>query len=111
MAQKPSPMPDDLFRKMQDLPAAERNGELDDDGESRGPATASKPRGRRGRTIPPVKGRGRKLTISDAVYERLQLAAMRKKPKATMSALANDLLDRNLPHFEVRQQDKPPTAD
>jgi hypothetical protein len=91
------------------LAAAERNGEQADDqvdGESRGGMQTSRPR-RRGRPVPPVKGKGRKLTISDAVFERLKLAAMRKKPMATMSALANDLLDRTLPHFEVKQQDRP----
>jgi hypothetical protein len=95
------------------LAAAERNGELGDDlgDESRGANAASRPRRGRGRSVPPVKGKGRKLTISDAVYERLQLAAMRKKPKATMSALANDLLDRTLPHFEVKQQDRPPAPE
>lgn len=98
------------MRNTLSLAAAERNGELADDqidGESRGGNKGSRPRRPRG-AVPPVKeGRGRKLTISDAVYERLQLAAMRKKPRATMSALANDLLDRNLPHFEVKQQDRP----
>ena len=46
------------------------------DAESRGGSGAARPRGSRRRTIAPVKGRGRKLTISDGVYERLQLAAI-----------------------------------
>jgi hypothetical protein len=110
-----NPIPDDLIRKTQELPAAERNGELGDDqadGESRGGKPASRPRAGRFRTIPPVKeGRGRKLTISDGVFERLDLAAKRRKPKTTMSALANDILDRNLPFFEVIQKERPPAAE
>jgi hypothetical protein len=50
--------------------------------------------------IAPVKeGRARKLTIDDGVFERLEIEAKRRK--TTMSALVNDLLDRNLPVFEV----------
>ena len=80
------------------LSAAERNGELaEDDGKGK---LFSKPKAGRLKPPPPVKaGRGRKLTISDGVYERLEIDARRRK--TTMSALANDLLDKNLDHFEV----------
>jgi hypothetical protein len=92
---------------MQDLPAAERNGEppVDDqaDGEGRGGKPASKPRPGRSRTIAPVKGKGHKLTIADDVFERLDLAAKRKKPPTTMSALANHLLNLHLPKYEVTE--------
>ena len=61
------------------LSAAERNGELGDDqadGESRGGKPGSKGKAGRLKAPPPVKeGRGRKLTISDSVYERLEIDA------------------------------------
>ncbi len=94
---------DDLMRNTLGLSAAERNGELGDDqvdAESRGGKPGSKGKSGRLKAPPPVKaGRGRKLTISDSVYERLEIDARRRK--TTMSALANDLLDKNLDHFEV----------
>jgi hypothetical protein len=87
---------------MQELPAAERNGELGEDvgdGEGRGRSPA-KPRTGRLKSPPPVtSGRGRKLTIADGVYERLAIEAKRRK--TTMSAMANEVLDKNLDHFEV----------
>lgn len=95
------------------LAAAERNGELGDDqvdGESRGGKPASKPRGR-SRTVAPVKGKGHKLTIADDVFERLDLAAKRRKPPTTMSALANHILNLNLPTFEITEIKKGAAAD
>jgi hypothetical protein len=91
---------------MQDLPAAERNGELGDelaDGESRGGKPAPRPRRPGSRTVAPVKGKGHKLTIADDVFERLDLAAKRRKPPTTMSALANHLLNLHLPKYEVTE--------
>ena len=78
------------MRRTLELPAAERNGELGDDqadGESRGGKPAARPRSGRSRTVAPVKGKGHKLTIADDVFERLDLAAKRRKPPTTMSAL------------------------
>jgi hypothetical protein len=101
---------DDLMRNTLSLAAAERNGELADDqadAESRGGKPAS--RTRRPRTVAPVKGKGHKLTIADDVFERLDLAAKRRKPPTTMSALANHILNLNLPTFEITEikKDRP----
>ena len=92
------------------LAAAERNGELADEqteGESRGGKPASRPRSRK---VAPVKGKGHKLTIADDVFERLDLAAKRRKPPTTMSALANHILNLNLPVFEVTEVKRGPGA-
>jgi hypothetical protein len=88
------------------MAAAERNGELGDDqagSESRG--------GRRKRASAKpsrVEGKAHKLTISDAVFLRLDLAAKRKKPPVTMSMLANHILNLSLPHYDVKEVDRAP---
>lgn len=104
------------MRNTLSLAAAERNGELADDqadAESRGGKPASRPRLGRSRTIAPVKGKGHKLTIADDVFERLDLAAKRRKPPTTMSALANHILNQNLPTFEITEikKDRPAAAE
>jgi hypothetical protein len=43
--------------------------------------------------------KGRKLSIPDSVFERLELTAIRRK--TTISAVAADLLDRNLPRLRI----------
>jgi hypothetical protein len=95
------------MRRTLNLPVEERNGEQADDqadGESRGGKPAS--RTRRPRTVAPVQGKGHKLTIADDVFLRLDLAAKRKKPPTTMSALANHILNLNLPTFEITEVKK-----
>jgi hypothetical protein len=39
----------------------------------------------------------------------LQLTAIKRK--TTMSVLAGEILDRNLPYFDVKQLDKPPAVE
>jgi hypothetical protein len=96
---------------------ADADAELN--GEGRGGSTTSGRR-RRGRHIPTVKGRAHKLTISDDVFERLLYETRKrnkaidarnrnkddKDPRITMSALANDILDRTLPTFELTEMPK-----
>ena len=69
-----------------------------------------------------VKGRAHKLTISDDVFERLLYETRKRNkaidarnrnrrdgdpdPRITMSALANDILDRTLPTFELTETPK-----
>ena len=96
------------MRRTLSLAVEERNGELGDDqadGESRGgkPTLA-----RRSPKVAPVKGKGHKLTIADDVFERLDLAAKRRKPPTTMSALANHILNLNLPTFEITEVKRAP---
>jgi hypothetical protein len=46
-------------------------------------------------------GRGHKLTLPDAVFERLELTAIKRK--STVSAIAAEILDRNLPRLRIEQ--------
>ena len=67
-------------------------------------ATAPEPRPRAGkpRRKPTTTGepsKGRKLSIPDSVFERLELTAIRRK--TTISAVAADVLDRNLPRLRI----------
>ena len=84
----------DLVPNLKAMVEAERTG-------APGNGHAGKPKGGRlRRDIKPVKeGRARKLTIDDKVFERLEIEAKRRK--TTLSELANDVLDRTLPVFEV----------
>lgn len=83
-----------------------------DDAEGQGGATAPEPRrtasertGSAGRA--PRKPRkaekatGRKLVLSDRVFYRLQLQAIKKG--MTASAVADEVLDRNLPKLRIEQ--------
>ncbi len=75
------------------------------DEQSRGddsPAQPSKPRPRRRR--PPAGGaaRGHKLTLPDAVFERLELTAIRRR--SNVSTVAADILDKNLPRLRIEQE-------
>jgi hypothetical protein len=45
------------------------------------------------------KGRGRKLTLPDSVFERLVLTALERG--STASAIAAEILDRNLPRLRI----------
>jgi ribosome-binding protein aMBF1 (putative translation factor) len=91
--------------------ASQTNGEPADDqadgatnGQSRGALRATKPRpkkaGKRSE-----KTRDFKAKLDEPVFERLRLTA--HKRGLNMSVLANKILDTNLPHFELRQIDKP----
>jgi hypothetical protein len=47
-------------------------------------------------------GRGRKLNLPDAVYDRLQLTAIQRR--TTASAIAAEILDRNLPRLRIERE-------
>ena len=69
---------------------------------SESPAPMPKPRPRRRRLSPGGgAGRGHKLTLPDAVFERLELTAIKRK--STVSAIAAEILDRNLPRLRIEQ--------
>jgi hypothetical protein len=83
-----------------------RNGELTDElveGEGRG-ETPAKPKSRRAAPKKPSeeKGKGRKLTLSDSLFDRLQLYAIKKR--MTVSAAAADVLHRNLPKYRIADE-------
>ena len=88
----------------------ETNGDPVDDqadaelnGKGRGglPARKLKPRGRR--VAVGEKVRGRKLQLPDSVFERLSLHAIERKTNA--SAIAAEILDRNLPKHRIATDD------
>ena len=54
---------------------------------------------RRKRPDPSEVTKGRKLVLSDDVYDRLTLMAFQRK--TTASAIASEILSRNLPHFTL----------
>jgi hypothetical protein len=49
------------------------------------------------------KGKGRKLTLPDSVFDRLVLTAIKKG--STASAVAAEILDRNLPRLRIAADD------
>lgn len=92
------------------------NGETGDDqadgetnGQSRGGLRPTKPRVKRRRGTDDGKRRGCKHSIRETVFERLRQTSIKRKK--SMSDLVDDILDRNLPHFEIKQMDGPPAAE
>lgn len=79
---------------------AESNG----NGQSRGPLRPTRPRAR-ATAKRTGKIRDFKAKLDESVFDRLKWAA--HKRGLNMSVLANRILDANLPHFELRQIDKP----
>jgi ribosome-binding protein aMBF1 (putative translation factor) len=89
--------------------ASHANGEqVDDQGDANGQNRGAL-RGTRPRTKKPAKRsekiRDFKAKLDEPVFDRLRWAA--QKRGMNMSVLANKILDANLPHFELRQIDKP----
>jgi len=83
-----------------DEPAESGAGESTrvDQGEARTPA----PKSRRKRA--PVGGetKGRKIHLADSIHDRLWLLARQRR--TTVSAVAADILDKNLPRFKVERE-------
>jgi macrodomain Ter protein organizer (MatP/YcbG family) len=58
---------------------------------------------RKRRPVAPVeKTNKRGVYLTDAVWDRLQYEAIRRK--TTVSAIAGDVLDRNLPRFKIERE-------
>jgi hypothetical protein len=66
------------------------------------PAPAPRPRPRRRRIDPGEKTRGHKLSLPDAIFDRLQLTAIKRR--SNVSAIAAEILDRNLPRLRIEQE-------
>jgi hypothetical protein len=65
-------------------------------------ATEPKPKSRTRRTSSATgETRGRKLSLPDAVFDRLQLLAIQRRK--TVSAVATEILDRNLPKLRIER--------
>jgi hypothetical protein len=79
---------------------------VDGEGQSRGEASGSTRRASKRRPRASAvgdKGKGRKLTLPDAVFDRLVLTAIKKG--STASAVAAEILDRNLPRLRIAADD------
>jgi hypothetical protein len=79
-------------------------GEAIDQGEGRGVAE-SRPSARPRRPRPIAKGdktSKRGVYLTDGVWERLQLEAIRKR--TNVSAIAGDVLERNLPRLRIERE-------
>lgn len=103
-------MPAALIRPTVMPTPPETNGEagtdlLDDpadgDGQGRGEANGQPKKSSRRRAKPAAgeKSKGRKLTIRDSVFARLELQAIKKG--LTVSAVVDELLDRELPRHRI----------
>jgi hypothetical protein len=80
-----------------------------EDGDSNDQSRGASPRSRtrRGRRARPGgKVTGRKFQIPDSVFDRLQQWAFKKR--SNPSAVVSELLDRHLPHVDVKFLDRPP---
>jgi hypothetical protein len=67
------------------------------------PPTESKPRSRSRRPAATgPKPKGRKLSLPDSVFDRLQLTAFQKRK--TISAVATEILDLNLPKLRIERE-------
>jgi hypothetical protein len=72
------------------------------EGQGRGEPRAAAPRSRRRRpSAPAEKTNKRGLYLTDTVWDRLQLEAIRKR--TTVSAVAGDVLERNLPRLRIER--------
>jgi hypothetical protein len=52
----------------------------------------------------PLATKGRKLSLPDSVFDRLQLTAIQRRK--TVSAVAAEILDRNLPKLRIEREGK-----
>jgi hypothetical protein len=84
-----------------DEPAANDADEPQGRGEPTAPGEPRTPKTRRRRPAVTGETKGRKLNLSDAIYDRLQLSAIQKR--TTVSAVAADILDRNLPRLRIER--------
>ena len=101
-----APVPSGLFRPTSspDVEPVEPAGDQVEtegrgDAVTQNEARAARPRRRR----TPVGGetRGRKLILPDSVFDRLQLLAIQRR--ATVSSVAAEILDRNLPRLRIER--------
>jgi hypothetical protein len=74
------------------------------EGQGRGDATQEARPARTRRKRPPVSGetKGRKLHLPDQIHDRLKLVALQRR--TTASAIAAEILDRNLPRLRIERE-------
>lgn len=87
-------------------PAPPDDDQVDPENEGRGePSPESRPttpRRRTRRQAPTGKTKARNLHLTDDVHDRLWLLSRQRK--TTVSAVANELLDKALPRWELKRQ-------
>jgi hypothetical protein len=85
-------------------PETESEAAADDQAEVQGGSSESKPttRTRRKRSVVASKTTGRKLILPDDVHDRLWLLARQRR--VSVSTVATEILDRNLPRFQVTRE-------
>ncbi len=96
---------DELLRQTAPL---EPTADLVGAGESRGDAAGSRKRGRTRADAAPKKdrkGEGGKLTVRPDILWRLHIWS--KQRGITMKAIADSILDRHVPQYEVKRIGKP----
>jgi hypothetical protein len=71
------------------------------EGQGRAAAVEAKPKARTRRATAGGETKGRKLSLPDSVFDRLQLTAIQRKK--TISAIATEILDRNLPKLRIER--------
>jgi hypothetical protein len=100
---RPTAMPTPTPHEMNEGTGGEPlEDQADGDGQGRGEANGNprRPSKRRSRTSAAgEKGKGRKLTLPDSVFDRLVLTAIKRG--STASAVAAEILDRNLPRLRI----------
>jgi hypothetical protein len=74
-----------------------------ENGQSRGVLRAPRPRRKRRGKEHGEKMTGRKLTLRDSVFERLQLAAIKRR--SNPSDVADGILDKNLPKLKITSEE------
>jgi hypothetical protein len=82
----------------------EPDASADDQVEGQGGSTEARPATRTRRKRPAVasKTTGRKLVLPDDVHDRLWLLARQRR--VSVSTIATEILDRNLPRFQVTRE-------
>jgi hypothetical protein len=102
----PNPGPSPVEPEPSPLESDEPDGPVEGQGRGDQRASASgsavpKPR-RKKAAAPAEKLNKRGLHLTDSVWDRLQYEAIRRK--TTVSAIAGDVLERNLPRFQVTRE-------
>jgi hypothetical protein len=85
-----------------DRPAPPDNVEAEGHDDQAGEAQSPPSRIRKKRLAPTGKTKARNLRLTEDVHDRLWLLARQRKQ--SVSAVANDLLDRALPRWELKRQ-------
>jgi hypothetical protein len=79
----------------------ETETESESRGESGPESPQASPKARRRRSAPTGKTKPRNVHLTDDVHDRLWMLARQRR--TTVSAVANDLLDKALPRWEVKR--------